>query len=480
MLKLKVKKTLRFIKGYLHNRRLVKKKKAVSIQSGVDISGLSKSKIIFIGVDALTWEIMNRLVKEGKVPHISSLLQRGSYGSLKTLIPAMSPELWSTIGTGKLPRKHGIEGFVTVDPKTKKLVPYTSNMRKSKAIWEILGGYNKTVGIVGWWNSWPAEPVNGNMVSGILGYKAKDLEGVKRNKKLVTDLSNEFVELTRKSRLRTSSFEKQTYPESLFENIKSFIRPTDKIDDIHDFLKNIWRDQGHLSTIEKDSLRLITNVYNIDRSYKEIAQYIKKQFNPDFLTFYLAGIDVVGHKYWAYMEPERFSTHIEKDKIRRYNTLILDYYRYIDEIVGEFLAMADEDTIIAFISDHGMSRNEHVFRKTGINSAKHFNEDGIFIFAGPGVRKNNPVHSLSSVLDITPTLLALLGFPIAMDMDGDVMHDILTPEFKLQYPLKYINSYDGDRQYSSTPIESPVDDEIYIEGADGPYDEQAIVLKILD
>ena len=84
----------------------------------------------------------------------------------------------------------------------------------------------------------------------------------------------------------------------------------------------------------------------------------------------------------------------------------------------------------------------------------------MFIFAGPGVRKNNPVHSLSSVLDITPTLLALSGFPVAMDMDGDVIKDIFTPEFKLQYPLKYINSYDGGRRYSSNPIESPIDDEI--------------------
>lgn len=459
MLKPKVKKTLRFIKGYLHNRKLVKKKKGEAVES-VNISNLSKSKIILMGIDALTWVIMNPLVKEGKLPHISSLLQRGSHGPLKTLCPALSPELWSSISTGKLPYKHGIEGFVTEEPGTKKLVPYTSNMRKSKALWEILSDYNKTVGVVGWWNSWPAEPVNGYMVSGILGYKAKDLDMAKRKKDSLSDLSDEFVELTRKSRLRTTSFEKQTYPESLFENIKPFIRPTDKLDDIHEFLKNIWNEQAHLSTIEEDSLRLVTSVYNIDRSYKDIALHIKQQSNPDFLTFYMAGIDVAGHKYWAYMEPEGFSVDIEKDKIRRYGKLIPDYYRYIDEVVGEFLEMADEDTIIALISDHGMSRNERVFKKTGINSARHFDEDGVFIFAGPGVRKNNPVHSLSSVLDITPTLLALSGFPVAMDMDGDVIKDIFTPEFKLQYPLKYINSYDGGRRYSSNPIESPIDDEI--------------------
>ncbi|RJQ16221.1 MAG: hypothetical protein C4560_09800 [Nitrospiraceae bacterium] len=458
MLKPKIKKTIRFFKGYIHNRSLVKKKKGVTIES-IDISRLNKSKIILMGIDALTWEIINPLIKDGKLPHISSLMQKGSYGPLKTLCPALSPELWSSIGTGKLPRKHGIEGFVTKDPVTGKLVPYTSNMRKSKAVWEILGDYQKTVGVVGWWNSWPAEPVNGNMVCGILGYKVKDLEGVKRNKKATADSSDEFVEMTRKSRLRTSSFEKQTYPESLFENVKSFIRPSEKIDDVPAFLKNIRSNPEALSEIEKDSLRLITGVYNIDRSYKEIAQYISRQSNPDFLTFYMAGIDVVGHKYWAYMEPESFSTHINKDKIDRYGMLIRNYYRYIDETIGEFSNAADEDTIIAVVSDHGMSRNERTFRKTGINSARHFNEDGIFIFAGPGVRKNNHVRSLSSVLDVTPSILALLGLPVALDMDGDVIHDILTPEFKSQHSVKYIKSF-GDRKYSSTPVESPVDDEI--------------------
>ncbi len=459
MLKFRIKKIRRLLKGYLHNRKLVKNKSGVVVRN-VDMSGLNRSKIILMGLDALTWKIMNPLLKAGRLPHINSLLQLGSYGPLKTLCPALSPELWSSIGTGKLPRKHGIEGFVTEDPRTKKLVPYTSNMRKSKAVWEILGDYNKTVGVVGWWNSWPAEAVNGYMVCGILGYKAKDLDLAKRKKDSSADLSDEFVELTRKSRLRTTSFEKQTYPESLFEEIKPLIRPTDKLDDIHEFLKSIWNEQERLSTVEEDSLRLITSVYNIDRSYKDIALHIKQQSNPDFLTFYMAGIDVAGHKYWAYMEPEGFSVDIEKDKIRRYGKLIPDYYTYIDEVVGEFLEMADEDTIIALVSDHGMSGNERVFKKTKINSARHFDEDGVFIFAGPGVRKNNPVHSLSSVLDITPTLLALSGLPVAMDMDGDVIKDIITPEFKLQYPFKYINSYDGSRRYSSNPIESPIDDEI--------------------
>jgi len=104
-----------------------------------------------------------------------------------------------------------------------------------------------------------------------------------------------------------SSLRQQTYPESLFEEIKPFIRPPDRLEDSHDFIKRAWADVDALDQMERASLKLITSVYNTDRTYKDIAKYIYNKRRPDFLTFYAAGIDVAGHKYWAHMEPELFS-----------------------------------------------------------------------------------------------------------------------------------------------------------------------------
>ncbi|MBW2174319.1 MAG: alkaline phosphatase family protein [Deltaproteobacteria bacterium] len=431
---------------------MVNRKEVRSAEDYVEVCRANDSKIILLAIDALSWRLMTPLLDQGRLPNLKSLMQRGTYGPLKTICPALSPELWNSISTGKLPKKHGITGFMAKDPKTGKLVPFTSNMRRCHTIWEILGDYDKEVGVVGWWNSWPAEPVNGSMVSGILGYKIKDLEEVKG--------TDQFVELTRKSKLTASSFRQQAYPEPLFDEIREFIRPPDRFDDSHDFIKRTWENIDGMGQLEKQSLELITSVYNIDRTYKDIAKYIYTKSRPDFLTFYVAGVDVIGHKYWIYMEPEVFSRPPSDEKIKQYGSFIHEYYEYVDQIVGEFADLAGDDTILGVVSDHGMSADDSLFRRTGINSARHFDEDGIFILSGPSVKQDHVVRNGVSVLDITPTLLRLMGMPIGADMDGRPMEEALTSEFRSNNPVKYVASYDTGRKYTDAPVESPVDDEI--------------------
>ena len=45
------------------------------------------------------------------------------------------------------------------------------------------------------------------------------------------------------------------------------------------------------------------------------------------------------------------------------------------------------------------------------------------IFAGPGVRRGHRVREPVSHVDLVPTLLYGLGFPIARDLDGAVLTD---------------------------------------------------------
>ena len=88
-------------------------------------------------------------------------------------------------------------------------------------------------------------------------------------------------------------------------------------------------------------------------------------------------------------------------------------------------------------------------------------EDGIIFITGPGIKRGGRIDG-ASVLDVTPTVLALAGLPVARDMDGRPLSEILSSTFLERHPVIYIDSYEvgdasaGDR----TPIESPIDDEI--------------------
>ncbi len=78
---------------------------------------------------------------------------------------------------------------------------------------------------------------------------------------------------------------------------------------------------------------------------------------------------------------------------------------------------------------------------TKISGTHHL--DGAFMIMGPNIRKGFQVSD-AHVLDITPTLLALKGMPVAMDMDGKVLTTVINEQFIQQNPITYIETYESD------------------------------------
>ncbi|MBU4312094.1 MAG: alkaline phosphatase family protein [Candidatus Omnitrophica bacterium] len=116
--------------------------------------------ILLIGVDGAEWEVINELLDQGRLPNIKHLIANGARGKLQATLPLISPAIWTEIITGKSRKKHGILEFTSKLPETNVSIPVSSNMRKTDALWSILGNNSKSAGIVGWWATWPAEKVN--------------------------------------------------------------------------------------------------------------------------------------------------------------------------------------------------------------------------------------------------------------------------------------------------------------------------------
>ena len=84
----------------------------------------SKRKVIVLGIDGLDPQILEELVRAGKMPHFSALAASGSYTHLGTSLPPQSPVAWSNLITGMDPGGHGIFDFIHRDPRT--MTPYLS------------------------------------------------------------------------------------------------------------------------------------------------------------------------------------------------------------------------------------------------------------------------------------------------------------------------------------------------------------------
>ena len=85
---------------------------------------------------------------------------------------------------------------------------------------------------------------------------------------------------------------------------------------------------------------------------------------------------------------------------------------------------------------------------------------GVLAAMGPGIRGGGTLTD-ASVMDITPTLLGLLGEPVGRDMDGFVLEEMIDESYLEARPVRYVDTYERERTEEETePLESSVDEEI--------------------
>src|SRR5687768_9999416 len=73
---------------------------------------VSSQKVVVLGFDGMDPVILDRMVREGKLPNLAQLVERGGFRPLGTTVPPLSPVAWATFTTGMNPGGHGIFDFV--------------------------------------------------------------------------------------------------------------------------------------------------------------------------------------------------------------------------------------------------------------------------------------------------------------------------------------------------------------------------------
>jgi predicted AlkP superfamily phosphohydrolase/phosphomutase len=411
-----------------------------------DEAAASKRAPMFLfALDGLEWSVMAPLVEQGKLPVIEGLMKRGVYGYLGTLQPTYSPVIWTSIATGKTPADHGIEHFVFDGPGGKKDQRYySSGHRKTKAFWNILSDYDRTVHTIGWWVTYPAEPVNGVMVSQTNStqfLKNPDLGMWKGT--LIKGLPDQVYPAKRQERVMSILAEVDANLDAITDGI--FGKRPNPVDD---FSQMIW-DQTQWT-------------FRADATYARVARDILSSGEPfDLLALYIGGIDVSEHRFWRYAFPDQFTQPPDPKQLENFGRVIENYYVYADRVIGEFLSVAPPNASVVVVSDHGMRavNTAHVFRKEdrGVyrNSAHHLDAPpGVMIASGGPFRSGPPAGSpaptldpaaiprLASVLDVLPTILAVMGIPVGEDMKGRPASAVIDPAKIPPSDIRFVPSHD--------------------------------------
>jgi predicted AlkP superfamily phosphohydrolase/phosphomutase len=125
-------------------------------------------RVLALAFDGADYALVQRFMAEGRLPTISRLAREGAFGPLRSTIPAFTPTAWSSFLTGLNPGRHGIFNFTTNPNRgTQKLESAAS--RAGTPIWRLLGTAGIRSAYVGVPFTYPAEPLDGIVVTGYGG-----------------------------------------------------------------------------------------------------------------------------------------------------------------------------------------------------------------------------------------------------------------------------------------------------------------------
>lgn len=370
----------------------------------------SKKKVLVIGWDAAEWKVIMPLIQQGKMPAFARLMSRGVHGKLQTLDPPLSPMLWTSIATGFRADTHGIGGFIEPTPDGENLRPVTSTSRKVKAIWNILNQEGYKSNVVAWWPSNPAEPINGVMVSNLYQIATKPLE--------------EEWEMPKGT----------VHPEELSETMKEFrIHPHQiTLNQALPFIPNL-KDNIPLRS-DRRTTSVIKNMANAGTIHSASCHLLEKS-DWDFMAVYHDAIDHFSHVAMRYFPPRR--PEIPEQDFEDFQHVVEAAYVFHDRMLDRMMSLIDEEnTTVLLISDHGFhcdhQRPLYIPKEPSGPAVEH-SPYGVFVMAGPGIKKNGMAISGASVLDITPTLLHHMDLPVGKDMEGKVLHACFEEPREIQF-----------------------------------------------
>jgi Tfp pilus assembly protein PilF len=387
---------------------------SIVLSVGLLTAGCSGSgghdRVIVLGLDGVDPDVVNLLIAEGKLPNFEKLKREGASARLYSPPPLLSPIIWTTIATGKKPGEHGIGHFVTVDPATGKELPVTSEMRRVKALWNVFTESDRSVGVVGWWATWPAEPVNGVLVSDHAAYHF--LMGQNVTDEAATD--------------------GVTFPEDAILELEPFLRTPEDItfDELDVFVEVAPEELDREFEFDND-LSHFRWAIAAAKSYRDIGLELWRSTAPDLLMVYIEGVDTTSHLFGHLYRQRNLAGELAVQQ-QRYGQAVEQMYLFVDEILGDYMAVMDERTALVVLSDHGFKLGElpddpsKTRDMRRVSEAYHLDEGILFLY-GAGVRPGLRIEGASTI-DIAPTVLALAGLPVAEDMPGRVLDEVVEAE----------------------------------------------------
>ncbi|MEA2563743.1 MAG: hypothetical protein QOH06_5247 [Acidobacteriota bacterium] len=363
--------------------------------------------LFVIGLDSATLDALLPLAGQGRLPFLATALQQGAYGRLESLVPAWREGVWITLATGKYPFKHGVTGGKVYDagwvtpsgpPAELRLLPVGIRFRdwgtlgaeprtprafprQASALWEILPRLGMSSGSVGWPASW---------------------------------LPSQETEFT----LSEQFFFTAGKGPALNPALRARLGPNPPAHLVNALAADAWRESLSLTLLDQHP-------------------------GTGALFMVLPGLREASRQAFGGFQAVQFEGE-QSPAARAAAERLAAYYALLDSFLGEIWSRVDGPRVLAVVSAYGTESRQDPLRRerTAVEGSFGGAPDGVLLLYGEGIQPGALLTG-ARLVDVAPTLLYALGFPVAQDLDGQVLRAAFDRGFLARHPLTILPSYEG-------------------------------------
>ncbi len=255
-------------------------------------------KLLIIGIDGATFDLILPWIEGGHLPNLDKLLRGGVYSDLASTLPPVTSPAWPTFMTGCNPGKHGVFDFIQPTGAAFQLVNATKI--KQPTLWQRLSDAGYQVGVLNVPVTYPPQPLNGFMISGILSPKSGKI----------------------------------SYPEDLIAR--------------HRLGLGDYRVAPNVQFKQGNERAFIEDVTDLIHSQGDWALRLMEQEPWDVLMVHFIALDIMMHALWRFMDRKH-----PRYEPTPFENAIRNGYELVDDYIGRLLGQLPEECVVIVMSDHG-------------------------------------------------------------------------------------------------------------------------------
>lgn len=283
------------------------------------------ARTLLLGLDGMTFTILDPLVEEGRLPFFSRVIEEGVRAELRSTANPLTPPAWTTLMTGRGPGAHGVFDFMRFEegPEGPYGALIFSHDVRCETIWSIASRQGGKIISLNFPAMFPVRPIDGFVVPGYVTAR----------------------------QLKTSVF-----PRALYPRLKALPGFNPK-----EFAWNMDESRKGVEGLPpEDYESWIRYVMDKDGQWVQIATMLMKEENWSLAAILFDGVDRLQHLVWRFLDPA-LADSLGSEWERRIRELAIEYFVRLDKHLADLVAVAGPDTRVFLASDHGAGSTTEIF-----------------------------------------------------------------------------------------------------------------------